>query len=187
MTIVQNLIEKMILMLLLRLQLEKLRLGQGELMTPEKQGWPQHWRQKRQTRILLLKNKLPWLGRPRLPRDADQLNKKRLLPPLQRGLADENFRIREASADLLGSLMRRLTDGEGIEGVEGIDVEGVEGLIGGDQVAGERIAGIGVGSVDRGIGVDEVGGERVEGVRMAVGGELTGPRGQVERLLSIPH
>lgn len=41
-----------------------------------------------------------------------------LLPPLQRGLADSNYRIRQSSAELLGSLMRRLTDGEYMEMLE---------------------------------------------------------------------
>ena len=41
-----------------------------------------------------------------------------LLPPLQRGLADDNYRIRQSSSELLGSLMARLTGGEYMEVVE---------------------------------------------------------------------
>ena len=41
-----------------------------------------------------------------------------LMPPLRNGLADDNYRIRQSSAELLGSLMRRLTDGEFVEVVE---------------------------------------------------------------------
>ena len=41
-----------------------------------------------------------------------------LLPPLQAGLSDTNYRIRESSADLLGTLMGRMTQGEAVEVVE---------------------------------------------------------------------
>lgn len=41
-----------------------------------------------------------------------------LLPPLQRGISDENYRIRQASAELLGELMQRLTGGEQMEVLE---------------------------------------------------------------------
>ena len=41
-----------------------------------------------------------------------------LLPPLQSGLAADNYRIRQSSAELLGTLVRRLTDGEHLEVVE---------------------------------------------------------------------
>jgi hypothetical protein len=41
-----------------------------------------------------------------------------LLPPLQRGLSDVNYRIRQASAELLGELMQRLTGGDPVEVLE---------------------------------------------------------------------